>query len=140
VIGTLWGWLWLLIVFGYLLAASVQTGRPLATAAIWLVTIAALLVWWALSPPPSPRGIVWSVLFAVAGLALVAAYLARDGRATEIAIWLPAIVAGLMGWLNFLVMFYDSRARVGRGVLAMVFLAVPVALWGTVGDFTGIGA
>jgi hypothetical protein len=138
VFGSLLNWLWMLIVFGYLIAGSVQTERPLATAAGWLVGIAAVLVWWALSPPPSPRGIAWSVLFALVGLALVAVYLAREGRLTEIAVWLPAIAAGLIGWLYLLVAVYDSRARAARGVLATVFLAVPITLWATVGDFTGV--
>lgn len=137
--GSLLGWIWMLIVFGYLIAGSVQTERPLATAAGWLVGIAAVFVWGALSPPPSPRGIAWSVLFGIVGLGLVAVYLAHEGRPAEIAIWLPAIAAGLIGWLYLLVAVYDSRARAARGTLATVFLAVPFALWATVGDFTGVG-
>lgn len=119
--------------------SSFQTSRPLAVAAAWVIGLAALFVWWALSPPPSPRAIAWSVLLAIVGLGLVAAYLAHEGRPGESAIWLPAIAAGLVGWLYLLVAVYDSRARAARSVLATVFLAVPLTLWATVGDFTGVG-
>lgn len=130
----------MLIIFGYLLAASVQTTRPLATAAGWLIAIAALAVWASLSPPVTPRGLAWGVLLALAGLALVAAYLVHEDRAREIALWLPAIAAGLIGWLYLLVTFYDNRARAVRAVLATIFLAVPFTLWATVGDWTGLTA
>jgi len=135
-------WSFLIFLFWLVLAiiSSFETSRPLAVAAAWVIVLAALFAWGALSPPPSARGIAWSVLIALVGLGLVAAYLAHEGRPSEIAVWLPAIVAGLIGWLYLLGAFYDSRARAARGVLATVLLAVPLSLWATVGDFTGIQA
>lgn len=134
-------WLWLLFLFGLGIAASIGTTRPLATAAGWLILVGALVVWWALTPPVSPRGIPWSVLLMLLGLGCVAWELASRGRALEIALWVPAIAGGLVGWVYVLVALMGGAprpARIAQGVLATILLGVPLTLWATVGDFTGL--
>lgn len=135
------GWIVWLVILIYLISESAKTSRPFATVAAWLITIGAVLVWWGLAPPRSPGAASLGFLLALAGLAFVAVDLAREGRSTEIAIWVPALGAALIGWILVLVTGDEApkNVRVARGVLGAAFLGVPVALWATVGDFTGLG-
>jgi hypothetical protein len=135
----MWGWLIFLFWLVLTIITSFETSRPLATGAAWLMGLAAILLWLGVLPEPSLRARAWGILVALGALALAAVELARDGRPGEIAIWLPALAAVLLGWVFFLRAVYDERVRVARGTLAAILLGVPFALWATVGNFTGSG-
>ncbi|MEX2210525.1 MAG: hypothetical protein WD689_01995 [Gaiellaceae bacterium] len=135
------GWLWLVLLIILIANSAGNTDRPVALAGGWLIAVGAMVLWWALTPPRSPRVVPWSGLLLLAGLGCVAAYLAREGRALEIALWIPVLLAALLGWVFFLGAFYADgpTGRIAGGILAGVFWAAPLALWATVGDFTGLG-